>query len=277
MTDKHVQKAIDKKIARADRLREKMQESILRDINLISTKGEAVGQINGLSIYTLGDYMFGKPSRITAQVCLGKGQVVDIEREVDLSGPIHSKGVLILAGFLRGRYAEDIPLSLSASLVFEQSYGGVDGDSASSTELYALLSAIAQVPVKQSLAVTGSVNQKGEVQVIGGVNQKIEGFFDICKARGLTGDQGVLIPEANVKHLMLRKDVRAAVGKGKFHIYPVANIDEGISILTGIEAGEQSDDGNYPDGSINALVKARLKKMAKTLTEFGKSKDEKRE
>ncbi|MCB2202745.1 AAA family ATPase [bacterium] len=277
VSEKHVQKAIDNKIARADRLQEKMQESILRDINLISTDGSAIGQINGLSIFTLGDFMFGKPSRITAQVSLGKGQVVNIEREVDLSGPIHSKGVLILSGFLRGRYAEDIPLSLSASLVFEQSYGGVDGDSASSTELYALLSAIARVPLKQGLAVTGSVNQKGEVQAIGGVNQKIEGFFDICKARGLTGDQGVLIPKANVKHLMLRKDVRDAVGKGKFHIYPVVNIDEGITILTGIEAGERTDEGKYPEGSINALVEARLKKMAKTLTEFGKSKDEKRE
>jgi lon-related putative ATP-dependent protease len=277
VTEKHVQKAIDNKIARADRLREKMQESILRDINLISTEGEAVGQINGLSVYSLGHFMFGKPSRITAQVSLGKGQVLDIEREVDLSGPIHSKGVLILSGFLRGRYAEDIPLSLSASLVFEQSYGGVDGDSASSTELYALLSAIAQVPLKQSLAVTGSVNQKGEVQAIGGVNQKIEGFFDICKARRLTGDQGVLIPKANVKHLMLREDVRDAVSKGKFHIYPVENIDEGITILTGIEAGKQQADGSYPEGSINALVKARLEKMAKTLTEFGKSKDEQRD
>ncbi|MDY6873545.1 MAG: ATP-binding protein [Chloroflexota bacterium] len=277
VTEKHVQKAIDNKIARADRLREKMQESILRDINLISTEGKAIGQINGLSVYTLGHFMFGKPSRITAQVSLGKGQVLNIEREVDLSGPIHSKGVLILAGFLRGRYAENIPLSLSASLVFEQSYGGVDGDSASSTELYALLSAIARAPLKQSLAVTGSVNQKGEVQAIGGVNQKIEGFFNICKARGLTGDQGVLIPKANVKHLMLRKDVRDAVRKGKFHIYPVADVDEGISILTGIEAGERTDSGGYPDGSINARVKDRLEKMAKTLTEFGKSKDEKRE
>jgi lon-related putative ATP-dependent protease len=277
VTGKHVQKAIDNKIARADRLREKVQESILRDINLISTEGEAVGQINGLSVYTLGSFTFGKPSRITAQVSLGKGQVIDIEREVDMSGPIHSKGVLILSGFLRGRYAEEVPLSLSASLVFEQSYGGVDGDSASSTELYALLSAIAQVPLKQSLAVTGSVNQHGEVQAIGGANQKIEGFFDICKARGLTGDQGVLIPKANIKHLMLRQDVRDAVSKGKFHIYPVENVDQGIAILTGIEAGERQKDGGYPEGTINALVEARLQKMAKTLAEFGKSKDDKRD
>jgi predicted ATP-dependent protease len=244
----------------------------LREINLISTEGEEIGQINGLSVYSLGNFMFGKPTRITAQISLGKGQVVDIEREVEMGGPIHSKGVLILAGFLKGRYAQDVPLSLSASLVFEQSYGGVDGDSASSTELYALISRIAEVPLKQNLAVTGSVNQLGQVQPIGGVNEKIEGFFDICKKRGLTGDQGVLIPEANIKHLMLQQDVIDAVGAGKFHIYPVKHIDEGIRILTGIEAGELQEDGTYPEGTINAIVKERLEKMANRLTEFGKSK-----
>lgn len=268
--DEDVQKAIDAKIKRADRLREKVQESILRDINLISTKGEVVGQINGLSVYALGSFMFGKPTRITTRISLGKGQVINIEREVEMSGPIHSKGVLILAGFLRGRYAHETPLSLSATLVFEQSYGGVDGDSASSTELYALLSGIAEVPLKQNLAVTGSVNQLGQVQAIGGVNQKIEGFFDICKERGLTGDQGVLIPESNVKHLMLRKDVIEAVNSGEFHIYPVDHIDQGIEIMTGIEAGELQEDGTYPEGTINAMVKARLEKMAKRLTEFAK-------
>lgn len=272
-----VQQAIDAKIKRADRLREKVQESILRDINLISTEGEKVGQINGLSIFMLGDFMFGKPTRITSQISLGKGQVIDIEREVDMGGPIHSKGVLILAGFLKGRYAQDVPLSLSASLVFEQSYGGVDGDSASSTELYALLSGIAEVPLKQNLAVTGSVNQHGTVQAIGGVNQKIEGFYDICKVRGLTGDQGVLIPKSNVKHLMLREDVRDDVDKGDFHIYPVETIDEGIEVLTGIQAGEKQEDGSYPEGSINAMVKARLEKMAKRLSEFGKLEEEKSE
>jgi lon-related putative ATP-dependent protease len=272
VTASDVQKAIDAQIKRADRLREKIQQSILREINLISTEGEEIGQINGLSVYSLGNFMFGKPTRITAQISLGKGQVVDIEREVEMGGPIHSKGVLILAGFLKGRYAQDVPLSLSASLVFEQSYGGVDGDSASSTELYALISRIAEVPLKQNLAVTGSVNQLGQVQPIGGVNEKIEGFFDICKKRGLTGDQGVLIPEANIKHLMLRHDVIDAVRAGKFHIYPVKHIDEGIRILTGIEAGELQEDGTYPEGTINAIVKERLEKMANRLTEFGKSK-----
>lgn len=274
VTADDVQKAIDKKIRRADRLREKFHESILRDINLISTEGENIGQINGLSIFKLGDLMFGKPTRITAQISLGKGQVIDIEREVEMGGPIHSKGVLILAGFLKGRYAQDVPLSLSASLVFEQSYGGVDGDSASSTELYALLSSIAEIPLKQNLAVTGSVNQHGVVQAIGGVNEKIEGFFDICKARGLTGDQGVLIPQSNVKHLMLRKDVRDAVSDGNFHIFPVEHIDQGIEILTGIEAGERKQNGSYPEGSINAMVKERLEKMAVKLSQFGNHEDE---
>jgi predicted ATP-dependent protease len=218
--------------------------------------------------------MFGKPTRITAQISLGKGKVIDIEREVDMGGPIHSKGVLILAGFLKGRYAQNVPLSLSASLVFEQSYGGIDGDSASSTELYALLSGIAEVPIKQNLAVTGSVNQYGQVQAIGGVNHKIEGFYDICKARGLTGDQGVLIPRSNVKHLMLRKDVIDSVKAGEFHIYPVEHVDEGIEILTGIKAGKADKEGNYPQGTINALVKSRLEKMAKLLTEFSKQKED---
>ncbi len=270
----NVQTAIDAKINRSDRLREKVQESILREINLISTQGETVGQINGLSVISLGQFMFGRPNRITARVSLGKGQVVDIEREVEMGGPLHSKGVLILSGFLKGRYAQEIPLSLSASLVFEQSYGGVDGDSASSAELYVLLSAIAEVPLKQSLAVTGSVNQKGQVQAIGGVNQKIEGFFDICKARGLTGDQGVLIPKSNVTHLMLRPDVVEAVKAGNFHVYPVGSIDQGIEILTGRTAGEPNDEGDYPENSINGLVKNKLRQMATTLTEFGKGKEQ---
>jgi lon-related putative ATP-dependent protease len=272
-----VQESIDAQIQRADRLREKVQESILRDINFISTEGEKVGQINGLSVLSLGTFMFGKPSRITAQISLGKGQVIDIERKVDMSGPIHSKGVLILTGFLKGRYAQDIPLSLSASLVFEQSYGDIDGDSASSTELYALLSSIADIPLKQNLAVTGSVNQFGEVQPIGGVNEKIEGFFDICKKRGLTGDQGVLIPKSNIIHLMLRKDVVISVQTGDFHIYPVEHIDEGIEILTGVKAGKKQKDGTYPEGTINALVKAKLNQMAKRLTEFGKSEGDQSE
>jgi predicted ATP-dependent protease len=202
---------------------------------------------------------------------------VDIEREVELAGPIHSKGVLILSGFLRSRYGEDKPLSLSASLVFEQSYGGIEGDSASSAELYALLSAIADVPVKQSLAVTGSMSQHGQVQPIGGVNQKIEGFFDICKARGLTGDQGVLIPVSNVKHLMLRRDVIDAVKAGKFAIYPVATVDQGIEILTGIAAGQPDKEGDYPEGTINFLVNRRLAEMASRRLEFDTSRREEAE
>jgi lon-related putative ATP-dependent protease len=263
-----VQQAIEAQIYRADRLRERMYEAILRDTFLIDTQGEVVGQINGLSVIQLGDFAFGRPTRITARVQLGKGQVTDIEREVELGGPIHSKGVLILSGFLGGRYAEDKPLSLSATLVFEQSYGGVEGDSASSAELYALLSAISEVPITQALAVTGSVNQHGQVQPIGGVNQKIEGFFDICKARGLTGDQGVLIPESNVKHLMLRHDVVEAVEEGKFHVYPVEHVDQGIELLTGRPAGERDEEGNYPEGSINALVEKRLLEMARKRQDF---------
>lgn len=274
VSDEDVQQAIDEKIRRSDRLKEKVQESILRDIYVISTESEKIGQINGLSVYQLGSFVFGKPTRITAQISLGKGQVIDIEREVDLGGPIHSKGVLILSGFIRGRYAQNIPLSLSASLVFEQSYSGVDGDSASSTELYALLSAIAEVPLKQNLAVTGAINQHGEVQAIGGVNQKIEGFYDICKQRGLTGDQGVLIPKANLKHLMLRKDVIDSVSAGEFHIYPIEHVDQGIEILTGIESGTKQPDGNYPEHSINGMVKNRLEKMALRLTQFGKDEEE---
>jgi len=257
-----VQKAIDAQIHRADRLRERVQETILRGTFLIDTQGEQVGQVNGLSVIQLGGFAFGRPSRITARVRMGKGEVVDIEREVELSGPIHSKGVLILAGFLGERYAKEQPLSLSASLVFEQSYGGVDGDSASSAELYALLSAISEVPIKQNFAVTGSINQLGEVQAIGGANEKIEGFFDICKSRGLTGDQGVLIPESNVIHLMLREDVIQAVKDGKFNIYPIKNVDQGIELLTGMPAGEPDQEGKYPADTINGHVQARLEKLA---------------
>ena len=262
VTAHHVQQAIDGQIYRADRIRSRMQEEVLRETILIDTDGAKVGQINGLSVIGLGNFAFGRPSRITATVHMGKGDVVNIEREVALSGPLHDKGVLILAGYLRSRFAVEEPLSLSASLVFEQSYGGVDGDSASSTELYALLSAISGVPIRQGLAVTGSVNQRGEVQAIGGVNEKIEGFFDLCKARGLTGDQGVLIPTANVKHLMLRADVVDAVAQGKFHIYPVSTIDEGIELLTGMAAGEVDTEGNYPPQTVNGLVAARLAALA---------------
>ncbi|MEW5986719.1 MAG: ATP-binding protein [Chloroflexota bacterium] len=262
VTAADVQQAIDAHAQRAGRLRDQSQEEILRRMILIDTQGERVGQINGLSVISVGDFAFGQPTRITARVRLGKGEVVDIERQVELGGPIHSKGVLILTSFLGARYAPDRPLSLAASLVFEQSYSGVEGDSASSAELYALLSALADVPIRQSLAVTGSVNQFGEVQAIGGVNEKIEGFFDICRARGLTGEQGVIIPVANIKHLMLREDVVEAAGQGLFHIYAVETVDEGLEILTGLEAGRPDVDGRFPIGSLNQRVEARLKEFA---------------
>ncbi len=245
-----------------------------RKIKLICTGGAVVGQINGLSVLALSNFAFGQPTRITARTSLGRGQVVDIEREVELGGPLHSKGMMILTGFLTGRFAQEQPLSLSASLVFEQSYGGVDGDSASSAELYALLSAIAEVPIKQSLAVTGSVNQNGEVQAIGGVNEKVEGFFDVCKAQGLTGEQGVLIPHANIQHLMLRQDVVDAVTAGGFHIYAVEHIDQGIETLTGLPAGLPNAQGIYPEETINGKVQRRLKAMADRLQAFGNSAEE---
>jgi Predicted ATP-dependent protease len=235
---------------------------------LIDTVGTHVGQINGLSVTELGGFSFGRPTRITCQVRPGSGKVVDIEREVELGGPLHSKGVLILSGYLAGRYALDTPMSLFASLVFEQSYGGVEGDSASSAELYALLSALADVPLRQDLAVTGSVNQHGEIQAIGGVNEKIEGFFDICEKRGLTGAQGVLIPQANVQHLMLRKDVTEACAARRFAVYPIATIDEGIALLTGLVAGGRDVDGIYLTGSVNRLVEDRLRAFASIRRNF---------
>ena len=272
ITREDVARAVYEGIQRADRVRDRSQEVIERDIVFIDTKGEKVGQINALSVLQLGTFSFGRPSRITARVRMGQGRVTDIEREVNLGGPLHSKGVMILWGFLAGRYAEDVPMAMAATLVFEQSYGGVDGDSASSTELYALLSALAEVPVKQSFAVTGSVNQWGEVQAIGGVNEKIEGFFDICKARGLTGDQGVLIPKSNVQHLMLREDVVEAVKEGKFAIHAVSHIDEGIEILTGVKAGERGEDRQYPAGTINRAVEDKLRQFAERAAAFGRSK-----
>ncbi|WP_027370944.1 Lon protease family protein [Desulfovermiculus halophilus] len=269
-----VQQAIDASVYRSDLMRERVQESISRGVMLIDTQGWQAGQINGLSVVMLGDFMFGRPNRITARVRLGKGEVMDIEREAKLSGPIHSKGVLILSGFLGARYAADRPLSLSATLVFEQSYGGIEGDSASSAELYCLLSAIAGIPINQSLAVTGSVNQHGQVQAIGGVNEKIEGFFDICRERGLSGEQGVLIPASNVEHLMLRRDVRDAVEVGRFHIYQVQTIDQGIELLTGLEAGESDDAGGYPPGSVNGRVQRRLHELSEKREQFGTGKDQ---
>ena len=257
-----IARAVEGRIQRADRLRDRAQETIARNIVLIDTQGAKVGQVNGLSVLQLGEFAFGKPSRISARVRLGAGRITDIEREAKLGGPLHSKGVMILWGYLAGRYAQDGVLALSASLVFEQSYGGVEGDSASSAELYALLSALADLPIRQGLAVTGSVNQWGEVQAIGGVNEKIEGFFDVCNARGLTGDQGVLVPAANVQHLMLREDVVEAARQGKFAIYPVSNVDQGIEILAGMAAGERGGDGAYPQGTINRLVEDKLATFA---------------
>jgi ATP-dependent Lon protease len=221
--------------------------------------------VNGLAVYDLGIFSFGRPNRITAKTFLGKRGVINIERESQLSGRIHDKGVLILSGYLGWKYAQDKPLSLSASVCFEQSYSGVDGDSASSTELYAIMSSLADIPIRQNIAVTGSVNQKGEVQPIGGVNHKIEGFFDVCKAKGLTGDQGVMIPHQNIRNLMLREDVVKAVQDGQFHIYSVKTIDEGIEVLTGVPAGKRQEDGTYPEGTANCRVDNQLREFAKKL------------
>ncbi len=262
ITKDHVRQAIEAKVYRSNLIEEKMGEMIERGSILVDTEGAKVGQLNGLAVMGMGDHMFGKPSRITASIGLGKSGIIDIEKQADMGGPTHTKGVHILSGFLTDRYAKKHPLSLTARLVFEQSYSGVDGDSASSTETYAMMSALSGVPIKQSFAVTGSVNQRGQVQAIGGVNHKIEGFFDLCKFRGLTGDHGVMIPESNVKNLMLREDVVEAIKEGKFHIYSVGTIDEGIEVLTGVEAGEPDAEGNYPEGSVNQLVQSRLDEMA---------------
>ena len=271
-----VRAAVAAQIRRADRIRARMQEEVERGTILIDSDGAKIGQINGLAVYQLGGFAFGRPSRITAQVALGRGEVVDIEREVALGGPLHSKGMLILQGFLAARYGQIRPMSLRASLVFEQSYGGVDGDSASSAELYALLSAISGLALRQDLAVTGSVNQHGEVQAIGGVNEKIEGFFDVCAARGLTGSQGVLIPASNVKHLMLREDVVEAARAGRFHVYPVATIDEGIALLTGVQAGTPDPEGRYPPESVNGRIEARLAELAAAARRFARPDKEER-
>ncbi|MGH7066573.1 MAG: Lon protease family protein, partial [Acetobacteraceae bacterium] len=268
-----VTEAIARQIRRAARIEDRSREMILRGIALVDTSGSRVGQVNGLSVLSLGTHAFGRPSRITCRVRPGTGRIIDIEREVELGGPLHSKGVLILSGFLAGRYALDRPMSLSASLVFEQSYGGVDGDSASSAELYTLISALSGLALRQDLAVTGSVNQLGIVQAIGGVNEKIEGFFDVCVACGLAGSEGVLIPAANVQHLMLREDVVAAAVEGRFSIYPVATIDEGIALLTGRPAGERGGDGAWPEASVNRLVEDRLQHFARVRREASEAAD----
>lgn len=270
-----VEAAIAASIYRTDQLRERSHEAILRHIQLVDTSGEKVAQVNGLSVFLLGQHAFGKPTRITATARLGSAGVVDIEREVKLGGKIHSKGVMIISSFLAHRYASNKPLPLSATLAFEQSYGGVEGDSASVAELAALLSALSGIPVRQSLAVTGSVNQHGQVQAIGGVNEKIEGFFDICRARGLSGDQGVIIPAANVCHLMLRRDVIDAVEAGQFNIYAIETIDQGLELLMNTPAGEPSEEGDYPPDCINARVAIRIDELIRLHRQYAADNDEK--
>ncbi len=268
ITAEHVRQALDAKIDRHNLLETKLREMIEQNLVFIDTEGGRVGQVNGLSVLEIGGYAFGKPVRITASAALGKTGIINIEREANLSGRLHDKGVQIIAGYLRRTFAQDKPLSLAASVCFEQSYSGVDGDSASSTEIYALLSALADLPIRQELAVTGSVNQLGDVQPIGGVNQKIEGFFDVCRRKGLSGVQGVLIPAENVEELMLRDDVIAAVAQGQFHIYPVSHIEQGIEILTGVRAGKRDSAGRFEPDTVFARADARLKQMADTLSKF---------
>lgn len=264
----HIQKALDERVYRSNLVQERIAELIARGTLIVETDGAKIGQVNGLSLMELGEYAFGRPSRITASVAPGREGIVDIEREVALGGPIHSKGVLILSGYLAQTFAQDKPLTLAARLVFEQSYEGVEGDSASSAELYALLSALARLPIKQGIAVTGSVDQLGRVQAIGGVNEKIEGFFDICRVKGLTGEQGVMIPESNTGDLMLRADVAEAIRQGKFHVWAVENVAQGIELLTGVPAGERNEHGKFPEGSVNARVAQRLDEFAASLKKF---------
>ncbi|MDD4362647.1 MAG: ATP-binding protein [Atribacterota bacterium] len=271
---KHVNSAIREKIERLNLIENKIQEMIEEGTIMIDTEGSVVGQVNGLSVYDLGEYMFGKPTRITAKTSMGRSGIINIEREADLSGKTHNKGILILSGYLRSKYAQDKPLTMSASICFEQSYSGVDGDSASSTEAYALLSSIANIPLRQDIAVTGSINQKGEIQPIGGVNQKIEGFFEVCKTKGLTGTQGVIIPATNIPDLMLREDVVEAVKNKTFHIYPIKSIDEGIEILTLKKAGARTEAGKFEKGTINYLVDEKLMELALKLKDFGNDNKE---
>ncbi len=268
VTVAHVRSALAAKIERHNLIETKIREMIEQGVLLIDTEGQRVGQLNGLSLLEIGGYEFGKPVRITASAALGKAGIINIERESNLSGRLHDKGVHILSGYLRGMFAKDKPLSLAASICFEQSYSGVDGDSASSTEIYALLSALSELPLRQDLAVTGSVSQQGDVQAIGGVNQKIEGFYDVCRVKGLTGTQGVIIPSENVDDLMLREDVIEAVSQSIFHIYPVSTISEGIELLTGVRAGQRGPDGKFEEGTVFALVDARLREMAERMKEY---------
>lgn len=273
VTGADVQQTLNERIYRSNRVEEIIQEEILEGTLFIATRGAVVGQVNGLSVMDIGDYSFGQPGRITARTFMGEGGVIHIERETEMSGPIHEKGVLTLNGYLGGTYAQQQPLSLTASLTFEQNYVGIEGDSASSTELYALLSSLSEIPIKQGIGVTGSVNQRGEVQPIGGVNEKIEGFFRVCCACGLDGEQGVIIPASNVDSLMVHEDVVTAVAQGKFHIWPVRTIDEGIELLTGIPAGELDADGLYPEGTVHYAVQNRLLELAEDLKTFGNGEE----
>ena len=273
---RHIQKTIEQKVYRSNLVQQRINEMIEKGMIMIDTEGEKVGQVNGLSVLDMGDFAFGKPSRITASLGVGREGVVDIEREAKLGGPIHTKGVLILNGYMTDKFVRDTPLSLSARLVFEQSYEGVEGDSASSTELYALLSRLAEAPIKQYIAVTGSVNQRGEVQAIGGLNEKVEGYFEVCRAKGLTGKQGVLIPESNIRNLMLKEEVADAIAQGKFHLYPVRTVDEGIEMLTGVKGGKQREDGTFEPDSINDKVQKRLTALAEKLRDFARTGEEKK-
>lgn len=270
--EEHVQKAVEEKIYRSGMIEEKILELIADGILMIDVEGHVVGQVNGLAVLDLGEYMFGKPSRITARTYMGKSGVVDIERQVKMGGQIHSKGMMILAGYLGEKFAQEKPLSLSSSICFEQSYDGVDGDSASSTEAYCLLSSLSGIPINQSIAVTGSMNQHGAVQPIGGVNEKIEGFYHVCKMKGLTGSQGVMIPESNVRHLMLKDEIVEAVKKNKFHIWSVSTVEEGIEILTGKKAGKKGKNGKYPRGTINYLAEKKLMEYADNFSKTGSGK-----
>ncbi|MCP4181996.1 MAG: AAA family ATPase [Hyphomicrobiales bacterium] len=270
-----IDKAINEKDKRASRIRELSQEAITRGTILIETDGFEIGQINALSILQIGSYRFGRPSRVTAKVRMGTGKVIDIEREVELGGSIHSKGVMILSSYLATNYALNVPMSLWASIAFEQSYGGVDGDSASAAELFALLSALSQLPIDQSLAVTGSINQRGQIQAIGGINEKIEGFYDVCLARNLTGQQGILMPVSNVKNLMLRSRVVESVKKNRFKVIAIETIDQGMEILTGCKAGVRNKNGEFPKESVNGLVESRLREFANRRVVFAKSADSK--